>query len=63
MISSYTVLAFSSSLILGAWSGPPSSILINHLTLKSTVSLIYSTFSSVFDIEGRPGRSSSSISS
>jgi hypothetical protein len=33
MISS-TILAFSSALILGAWSGPPSSTLINGLTLR-----------------------------
>jgi hypothetical protein len=38
-------------------------LLVNRLTLGSTVSLIFSTFSSVFDVEGRPGRSSSSSSS
>jgi hypothetical protein len=30
-------------------------LLINCLTIRSTISLIFSTFSSVFDVEGRPG--------
>jgi hypothetical protein len=38
-------------------------LLINCLTLRSTISLIFSTFFMVFDAEGHPGRLSSSTSS
>jgi hypothetical protein len=38
-------------------------LLINRLTLRSTISLLFSKFSSVFDVEGGPGLSSSSTSS